>query len=144
MDLMPITLHTDTTELPEQTELAAGHERDEFQQLVDADVASLKHKTATAGWPAHDARRLFHRYVVGAGDKAALKQVIRRAANLHKLETRFYKDAKTEAGHVVVKFHVERKRDKDNKPVTDPTLAVDGKPTPEWTASLKEDGVIKS
>jgi hypothetical protein len=125
---MPITLHTDTAELPEQTELVAGRERDDFQQAIDKDVATLKTATAKAGWPATNPGKLFHRYVVGADDKSALKTVIRRAGTLHRVEAQFYKDAKTEAGHIVVKFHVTRKTDKDGKPVADPTLNADGTP----------------
>jgi len=125
---MPITLVTDTTELPEQTELVAGRDRDDFQLQVDKDVEKLKHSTATAGWPALNPKNLFHRYVVSADDKAALKSVIRRAGTLHKVEMLFYKDAKTEAGHYAVKFHVARKLDKDGKPVKDETLTADGKP----------------
>jgi hypothetical protein len=128
MDPMPITLHTDTVELPEQTELATSHIRDEFQKGVDADVETLKFATAKAGWPAHDATKLFHRYVVSADDKAELKSVIRRACVLHKVEAAFYKDAKTEAGHISVKFHVSRKLNKENKPVADDTLDDNGKP----------------
>jgi hypothetical protein len=127
---MAITLHTDVTDLPEQTELAAGRERDEFQQKVDSDVAALKTKTATAGWPAPDPKRHFQRYVVGKDDRAALKSVIRRAGTLHKVEAQFYKDAVTEAGHAVVKFHLARKTDKDGKPVADDTLNADGTPKP--------------
>lgn len=127
---MAITLHTEPQELPEQTELAAGRERDEFQLQVDKDVETLKIATARAGWPSPDPKKLFHRYVVGADDKAAVKAVIRRAGTLHKVEAQFYKDAKTEAGHIVVKFHVTRKLDKDGKPVKDDTLNKDGSPKP--------------
>ena len=125
---MSITLHTEAEELPDQTELVAGRERDAFQLQVDKDVNALKIATARAGWSDPDPRRLFHRYVVGSDDKAALKSVIRRAGTLHKVEAVFYKDAKTEAGHVVVKFHVTRKLDKDGKPVKDDTLNKDGTP----------------
>jgi hypothetical protein len=125
---MPITLHTDTTELPEQTELMAGRERDDFQIQVDKDVEALKLATAKEGWPKPDPKKLFRRYVVGADDKAALKAVIRRAGTLHKVEAVFYKEVKTEAGHIVVKFHVARKTDKDGKFVKDDTLGADGKP----------------
>jgi hypothetical protein len=126
---MPITLHTTADEvIPEQTELAAGRERDEFQQTVDRDVEALKIKTAAAGWPVVDPKQRYHRYVVGADDRAALKSVIRRAMVLNHVEAVWYKDLKTEAGHFVVKFHVARKLDKDNKPVKDDTLTVDGKP----------------
>src|SRR5271154_3463847 len=128
MDPMPITLHTDVAEIPEQTELVAGRERDDFQLAVDKDVAGLKHATAAAGWPATDPTKHFQRYVVGADDTGALKAVIRRAAVLHKVEALFYKNAKTEAGHIVVKFHVARKLDKDSKPVADETLDANGKP----------------
>jgi len=131
MDPMPITLHTDPIEVPEQTELAAlSRERDEFQLQVDKDVETLKTATAKAGWPPPEPTRLFHRYVVGAGDKGALKAVIRRAGTLNHVEALFYKDAKTEAGHVVIKFHIVRKLDKEGKPVKDDTLLPDGKPKP--------------
>jgi hypothetical protein len=126
---MPITLHTDNVELPEQTELVVGRFRDEFQLSVDADVLILKAATATAGWPEHDPTKLFHRYVVGADDVSAMKGIVRRACTLNRVEADFYKDAKTEAGHVSIKFHVSRKLDKDNKPVTDAALDADGKPT---------------
>jgi hypothetical protein len=126
---MAITLHTDdATELPEQTELLAGRERDDFQVQVDNDVQALKLATAKEGWPKPDPKKLFRRYVVGSDDKAALKAVIRRAGTLHKVEAIFYKDVKTEAGHIVVKFHVTRKLDKDGKFVKDDTLGPDGKP----------------
>lgn len=124
-----ITLHTDTIELPEQTELVVGRHRDDFQQAVDGDVLILKAATAAAGWPEHEATKLFHRYVVSAEDTSAMKAVIRRACTLARVEADFYKDAKTEAGHAVIKFHVSRKLDKDNKPVTDASLDADGKPT---------------
>ncbi len=128
---MAITLHTEPVEtLPEQTDLVEGRYRDEFQLAVDKDVQTLKTATAKAGWPDPDPRRRFHRYVVGADDKGALKAVIRRAGTLLKVEPQFYKDAKTEAGHIVVKFHVARKVDKDGKPVEDDTLDKDGKPKP--------------
>lgn len=137
---MPITLHTDVEELPEQTELAAGRDRDEFQLAVDKDVETLKMATAKAGWPAHDPAKLNHRYVTDMKDKAALKGVIRRAATLHKVEADFYKDAKTAAGYAVVKFHVSRKPVMENgkpkmdgdKPVyvADDTLDKNGKPVP--------------
>lgn len=127
---MAITLHTTETELPEQTEEEVGRYRDEFQQQVDADTAALKHKTATAGWPAHDPKKLFNRYVVGKEDVGELKRVVRRAATLHKVEPSFYKNATTEAGHVVVKFHTDRKRDGDGKFVKDDTLDDNGKPKP--------------
>lgn len=138
---MAITLHTDVTDLPEQDELIAGRERDEFQRQVDGNVAELKNATATAGWPAHDSTKLFRRYVVAADDKAELKSVIRRAGTLHKVDPVFYKDATTEAGHAVVKFHVARKRVMVNgepkmengKPVyvKDDTLEANGKPKPK-------------
>lgn len=128
---MAITLLTEPVEtLPEQTDLAEGRYRDEFQQQVDGHIANLKVSTAKAGWPDPDPKKHFHRYVVGADDKAALKAVIRRACTLHKVEPQFYKDAKTEAGHIVVKFHVERKRDKDGNFVADDTLDANGKPVP--------------
>lgn len=126
-----ITLHTDVTELPEQTELEIGRFRDEFQLMIDKDVADLKLATAKAGWPDPDPTKLFTFYVVGKDDMAALKGVIRRACTLFKVEPEFYKNKTTEAGHVVVKFHVTRKLDKDNKPVKDDTLTDDGKPKPE-------------
>jgi hypothetical protein len=128
--LMSIILHTEVpvTSLPAQTELMAGRERDEFQQKIDKDVASLKIKTARAGWPAPDPEKLFQHYVVGSNDKAALNAVIRRAGTLHKVEIRFYKAVKTEAGHLVVKFHVTRKVGEDGKPVKDDTLNADGTP----------------
>jgi hypothetical protein len=127
---MAITLHTDVQDkLPEQTELAAdARVRDEFQQQIDKDVEKLKLATAKAGWPKADPAKLYHRYVVGADDRAALKGVIRRSAILHKVEAVFYKDVKTEAGHMVVKFHVARKLDKNGKPVADDTLNGDGTP----------------
>jgi hypothetical protein len=126
---MPITLHTEETEvLPEQTELAAGRVRDEFQLDVDKDVEVLKLATAKARWPEPDPERFYHRYVVGSDDKGEMKSVIRRACTLHKVEAVFYKEAKTEAGHIVIKFHVARKLDKDNKPVKDDTLRPDGTP----------------
>jgi hypothetical protein len=126
---MAITLHTDDVkDLPEQIELIAGRERDEFQQMIDKDVHALKVSTAKAGWPTPDPKRFFHRYVVAADDKGALKAVIRRAGVLHKVEPVWYKDAKTEGGHVVVKFHLARKLDKDGKPVADDTLNADGSP----------------
>jgi len=133
---MAITLHTDIPEsqLPEQTELVEGRHRDEFQRQIDADVLKLKIDTARAGWPDPDPTKLYHRYVVGADDVAALNQVIRRAGTLHKLEIEFYKKAKTEAGHWAVKFHVSRKLDKENKPVDDDTLDKDGK----WKADTEK------
>jgi hypothetical protein len=134
---MAITLHTDTVELPEQTELVVGRHRDEFQLAVDGDVLILKAATAAAGWPEMDPTKLFHRYVVGADDAASMKGVVRRACTLHKIEADFYKDAKTEAGHVVIKFHVSRKLDKDNKPVADASLDADGKPTKALNDEIK-------
>jgi hypothetical protein len=125
---MAITLHTDVTELPEQTEEEVGRFRDEFQQSIDKDVHALKLATAKAKWPEHDPKKLFHRYVVSTDDMAALKAVIRRAASLHKVEASFYKNAKTEAGHTVVKFHVDRKVDKDGKFAKDESLNDDGTP----------------
>jgi hypothetical protein len=126
--LMSITLHTaiDPATLPEQTEKVQGHFRDEFQLGIDKDVAGLKINTAKAGWPEHDPTKLFHRYVVDKGDSPAMKEIIRRAANLHKVVPVFYKDVPTEAGHAVVKFHVARKTDKDGKFVKDDTLNPDG------------------
>jgi hypothetical protein len=109
MDPMPITLHTDLQELPEQTELFEGHLRDDFQKAVDADVAKLKEATEKAGWPAHQPGKLFHRYVVTSTDRVELKKVIRRAASLAKVVVVFYKDAKTAEGHAVVKFHVAKR-----------------------------------
>jgi hypothetical protein len=138
---MAITLHTEITEeLPEQTELEIGRFRDEFQLQVDKDVEALKVATATAKWPAHDPAKLFHRYVVGADDKAALKGVIRRAATLHKVVPAFYKDGKTEAGHIVVKFHVDRKPVlKDGEPVKK-----DGKIVYVEDDTLNKDGTPKA
>jgi hypothetical protein len=126
---MAITLHTEPQELPEQTERVVGRHRDEFQKDVDGDILILKHATAVAGWPEQEATKLFHRYVVGADDATDMKGVIRRACTLHRVEADFYKDAKTPAGHMSVKFHVSRKLDKDEKPVTDASLDADGKPT---------------
>jgi len=134
---MAITLHTDTVELPEQTDLVVGRHRDEFQQDTDGDVLILKGNTASAGWPESDPTKLFHRYVVDADDATEMKSVIRRACTLHKVEAVFYKDAKTEAGHVSIKFHVARKLDKDNKPVTDASLDADGKPTKAMLDEIK-------
>lgn len=127
---MAITLHTDTQEkLPEQTELAADSRiRDDFQKQIDRDVETLKTATAKAAWPEHVPAKLYHRYVVGGDDRGALKSVIRRAAILHRVEAVFYRDAKTEAGHYAVKFHVVRKLGKDGKPVEDATLNTDGSP----------------
>jgi hypothetical protein len=105
---MAITLHTDTVELPEQTELVQGRHRDAFQREIDGDVLIMKHATAAAGWPEPDPTKHFLRYVVGPDDATEMKSVIRRAATLHKLDPQFYKDGKTEAGHVVIKFHVTR------------------------------------
>jgi hypothetical protein len=104
---LAITVHTGTDEVPEQTELATGASRfrDEFQQSVDADVAALKAKAEPAGYPI-DPAKLFHRYIVDPADKVALKQVIRRAATLHKVGIVFYRDVRTKGGHVAVKFHV--------------------------------------
>ena len=127
---MAITLHTDVTDLPEQEELEVGRFRDDFQLGVDKVIEDLKTATARAGWPDPDPKKLFYRYVVSDKDMAALKGVIRRAANLHKVTPEFYKNAKTEAGHIVVKFHVTRKVDKDGNPVKDETLTADGKPKP--------------
>lgn len=132
-----ITLHTDPIELPEQTDLVVGRHRDEFQRMVDGDVLILKDATARAGWAEHDATKLFHRYVVGADDATPLKEVIRRAATLHRVTADFYKDAKTEAGHVVIKFHVSRKLGKDEKPVADDQLDADGKPTKAMSDEVK-------
>ena len=125
-----ITLHTDIAPdtLPDQTEELAGHKRDAFQLSVDNDVAKTKLATAKAGWPDHDPTKLFHRYVVDVKDSSALKGVIRRAATLHKVEASFYKDAKTEGGHAVVKFHTDRKLGADGKPVKDDSLNADGSP----------------
>lgn len=125
---MAITLHTvtDPKALPEQTEEVQGHKRDDFQVAIDKDMAGLKVNTAKAGWPAHDPKKLYNVYVVSKGDVAALKSVIRRAATLHKVEAAWYKDAKTEAGHITVKFHADRKTDKDGKFVADDTLNADG------------------
>lgn len=134
---MAITLHTETVELPEQTELVQGRHRDDFQLAVDGDVLILKAATAAAGWPEHDPTKLWQRYVVSADDTGAMKSVIRRACTLHKVEADFYKDAKTEAGHVSIKFHVSRKLDKDNKPVADPSLDADGKPTKALNDEVK-------
>jgi hypothetical protein len=128
---MAITLHTDVEELPEQTELLEARVRDAFQLHVDADVAALKQSTAKAGWPEPNPARLFQRYVVGKDDMAALKNVIRRAGTLLHVEPVFYKNGTTEAGHVVVKFHVTRKLDKEGKLVKDDSLTEDGKPTPK-------------
>lgn len=127
---MAVNLITATSEkIPEQTELQTPRERDEFQQTVDQDVSALKLATAKAAWPKPDPKRLYHRYVVAKEDRAELKSVIRRAAALHKVEAIFYKDGKTEQGHVVVKFHVARKLAKDGKSfVADDTLGEDGKP----------------
>jgi hypothetical protein len=126
---MPITLHTEETEkVPAQTELAVGRIRDDFQQSVDKDVEKLKLATAKAKWPEPDPTKLFHRYVVDTDDKGEMKSVIRRACTLHHVEAVFYKEVKTEAGHLVIKFHVARKLDKDNKPVKDDTLNADGTP----------------
>lgn len=124
---MAITLHTEEV-LPEQTELAAGRARDEFQQQIDKDLEALKLATARASWPAPKPDKLYGRYVVAKDDKAEMKAIIRRAATLHKVEADFYKDATTEGGHVAIKFHLSRKLDKDGKPVKDDTLAADGKP----------------
>ena len=138
---MAITLHTENVELPEQTELVQGRHRDEFQRMIDGDVLILKHATAAGGWAAHEPTKLFERYVVGPDDVTPLKEVIRRAATLHKVNADFYKDAKTEAGHVAVKFHVSRRTDKDEKPVADSSLDADGKPTKalaDEVKSLKE------
>lgn len=134
-----ITLHTDVKELPEQTELEVGRFRDEFQVAIDRDVADLKFATANAGWPDPDPTKLFTFYVVGKDDMAALKGVIRRAATLYKVDPEFYKNATTEAGHIVVKFHVTRRTDKDGKFVKDETLDANGKPTKAWATSIKED-----
>jgi hypothetical protein len=133
---MAITLHTDE-KLPEQIELIAGRERDDFQKAIDKDVHALKVATAKAGWPPADPKRLFHRYVVAADDKGALKGVIRRAGILHHVEPVWYKDAKTEAGHIVVKFHVVRKVDKEGKPVKDEELNADGSIIPETKSEAK-------
>jgi hypothetical protein len=137
MDPMPITLHTENVkELPEQDELVAGRERDEFQRQIDKDVHDLKVSTAKAGWPDPDPKRLFHRYVVGADDKAAFKAVLRRAGVLHRVDLVWYKDAKTEAGHIVIKFHVTRKVDKDGKPVADEELNADGSLKPDTKTNV--------
>lgn len=107
--MAPVALISDVAEVPEQTEFAQGRTRDEFQQKIDREVGHLAENTAKAGWPAPHPGRLFGRYVVAKDDVAALKQVIRRAATLHKVGLLFYKDATTEAGHKVVKFHVKQK-----------------------------------
>lgn len=126
---MPIQLVTeDPAAIPAQTELSAGHERDDFQREVDSHVGALKIATAKAGWPQPEPTKHFRRYVVAPEDKAALKGVIRRACTLHKVEAVFYKDVKTAAGHVAVKFHVARKLDKNGKPVADSTLDRNGTP----------------
>jgi hypothetical protein len=139
---MAITLHTaeDVKELPEQIELIAGRERDAFQLQIDKDVHALKMTTAKAGWPSPDPKRLFHRYVVAADDKGALKAVIRRSGVLYHVEPVWYKDAKTEAGHVVIKFHLTRKVDKEGKPVKDEELNADGSVIPETKPTAPKPG----
>jgi hypothetical protein len=132
---MPITLHTEVEELPIQTDLVVGRYRDPFQLQIDADVESLKTSTAKAGWPDPDPGKLFQRYVVDKNDASPLKEVIRRACTLHKVTMEAYKDAKTEAGLIVIKFHVTRKTDKDGKPVSDDTLDKDGKPVKKAPAA---------
>lgn len=139
---MAITLHTDTevTALPEQTELAVGRERDEFQQDVDADVAALKVDTAKAKWPSPKPDKHFRRYIVDPTDKGEMKRIIRRACTLFHVDPVWYKEAKTEAGHLVIKFHVQRRLDKDGKFVKDETLNTDG--TPNFD-KMNEDGTPK-
>jgi hypothetical protein len=126
---MAITLHVTPAEtIPDQDELVQGRFRDEFQLQIDAEMAALKVRTATAGWPDPDPKTPFLRYVVDSDEVTAMKGVLRRAATLHKVEVDFYKDAKTEAGHVSIKFNIGRKTDKDGKPVKDDTLNADGSP----------------
>lgn len=131
-----ITLHTADAKVAEAlakaTDLQAGRTRDEFQVKVDGDVRTLKADTAKAGWPEPGLEATpFHYYVVGKDDKAELNGVIRRAGTLHKVEIDFFKPVTTEAGHVIVKFNVSRKLDKDDKPVKDESLNDDGSPKDE-------------
>lgn len=136
---MAITLHVEE-KLPEQVDLEVGRVRDEFQLQVDKDVLALKERTAKAKWPEPDPTKLYHHYIVSSDDMAALKGVVRRACLLNKVEAIFYKNAKTEAGHIVVKFHVARKPlMKDGKEVTQ-----NGQPVYVPDDTLNDDGTWKT
>jgi hypothetical protein len=102
---MPITLH-EAAEIEQNEIRTRSNERDEFQVMVDGDVARLKDAWMKAKTPAPGPKSPSHRYVVEKGDRAELKNVVRRAARLHEVTVTFYKDAVTQDGLYQVKFNL--------------------------------------
>jgi hypothetical protein len=90
-----------------QTEVKPpASERDENQQYIDGEIGAAKTAWEDAGKPAHAGKEWTRRFHVAAEDKAAVKQMIRRALTLHKVGATWYKDVKTEDGVVSVKLHL--------------------------------------
>jgi hypothetical protein len=101
-----VTLH-DVAETDDQTELAAtkSRVRDEFQVKVDDEMGRLVKAWTEAGRPGHD-KAPNKRYRVAKTDRAEMKDVIRRAASLHKVAVSWFKDKVNEDGTVSIKFTV--------------------------------------
>jgi hypothetical protein len=101
-----VTLADATTE-DEQTELASGRsrERDAQQQKVDSDMAAWKAGWEAQGKPAPNASPA-KRYTVVKAERAAAKDLIRKAGRFHKVTPVFYRDKVHENGKVDIKFTV--------------------------------------
>jgi hypothetical protein len=134
-----VTLADSTTE-DEQTELASGRsrERDAQQQKVDSDMAALKAGWEAQGKPAPNASPA-KRYTVVKAERAAAKDLIRKAGRFCKVLPVFYRDKVHENGTVDIKFTVAALPAKaEGNGETAPAPAPE--PTPEPTPEPQSEG----
>ena len=102
---MAVTL-LDEAEVAQDEIRARTSERDEDQLQIDTEVKKLHAAWEKAGKPAPGPKAPYSRYVVPKDDRADLKNMIRRAVRLHKVNVVIYKDAVTASGNYQVKFNL--------------------------------------
>jgi hypothetical protein len=100
-----------------------NRERDEMQQHLDARFQAVLEAWQKARKPRAE-RSPFDRITVAKNDVQALKDMIRRAATLHKHAVVFFQDAKHPNGNVTVKYVPAPKP--EPKPKADTAAASDG------------------
>ncbi len=140
---MAITLH-DATGEDTQSEFrqSKSRDRDETQRHLDGRVAQVKAEWEGKGKPKPE-RSPFYRFTVAKADRAAAKQMVRRAVSLHKVDVIFWKDTPAdESGNVTVKFTVT------SKPVkTSTNEQAETKPQieakPQASSSSQKSGFLK-
>jgi hypothetical protein len=115
---MAVTL-LEEAEVAQDEIRARTSERDEDQLQIDTEVKNLHAAWDKAKRPAPGPKAPYSRYVVPKDDRAELKNMIRRAARLHKVNPVFFKDAVTPSGNYQVKFNLAPATVSENGEATD-------------------------